>query len=94
MLIPCLLITKISLSPLDKSALGFYSVTILGGFVAALIFEIISARLKGFAAPQATSILQGSARHNAFIGLALAENHVGPAGFDIAILAAGVALAR
>ena len=48
----------------------------------------------GFAAPQATSILQGSARHNSFIGLVLAENHVGPAGFGIAILAAGVALAR
>ena len=71
-LMPCLLFTKISLSPLDKSAFGLYPVTIPGGFVVALIFTVINARLIGFAAPQATSILQGSARHNSFIGTALA----------------------
>ncbi len=89
-LMPCLLFTKISLSPLDKSALGLYSVTILGGFAVAVIFAVISARLSGFAAPQATSILQGSARHNSFIGLALAANLFGPVGFDIAILATAI----
>ncbi|NVO58445.1 AEC family transporter [Rhodobacteraceae bacterium B1Z28] len=89
-LMPCLLFSKISLSPLDKSALGLYSVTILGGFVAALMFAVISARLFGFAAPQGTSILQGSARHNSFIGLALAANLFGPTGLDIAILATAI----
>ena len=89
-LMPCLLFSKISMSPLDKSALGLYSATILGGFVAALIFAVVSTRLMGFAPPQGTSILQGSARHNSFIGLALAANLFGPAGFDIAILATAI----
>lgn len=89
-LMPCLLFTKISLSPLDKSALGLYSVTILSGFAAALVFAVITARLMGYAAPQATSILQGSARHNSFIGLALAANLFGSTGFDIAILATAI----
>lgn len=89
-LMPCLLFSKISLSPLDKSALGLYSLAILGGFVAALVFALIAARLMGFAPPQATSILQGSARHNSFIGLALAANLYGPAALDIAILATAI----
>ncbi len=89
-LMPCLLFSKISMSPLDKSALGLYSATILGGFVAALIFAVVSTRQMGFAPPQGTSILQGSARHNSFIGLALAANLFGPAGFDIAILATAI----
>ena len=77
---PCLLITQNSLLPLDKSTTGLNLVTILGGFVAALIFAIISARLMGFAVPQATSGRQGSVRHSTFIGLAPAENLFGPAG--------------
>ena len=77
---PCLLITQNSLLPLDKSATGLNLVRILCGFVAALIFAIISARLVGFAVPQATSGRRGSARHCTFIGLALAENLFGTAG--------------
>ncbi|WP_424830324.1 AEC family transporter [Ruegeria sp.] len=89
-LMPCLLFTKISLAPIEAASLGLYSITILGGFVAALLFGLIVPRLAGFSAPPATSILQGSARHNSFIGLAMAANLYGQQGFDIAILATAI----
>ncbi|WP_170765103.1 AEC family transporter [Ruegeria lacuscaerulensis] len=86
-LMPCLLFTKISLAPVEATSLGLYSITILGGFIATLLFGLIAPRLAGYPAPQATSILQGCARHNSFIGLAMAGNLFGQQGFDIAILA-------
>ena len=86
-LMPCLMFNKISLAPLGAVSLGPYSVTILGGFAVTLIFGVVAARAAGLAPPQGTSVLQGCARHNSFIGLAMAANLFGPAGFDIAILA-------
>lgn len=86
-LMPCLLFNKISLAPLGAAALGPYSVTILGGFLVALVFGWAVARAAGLAPAQGTCVLQGSSRHNSFIGLALAANLFGPVGFDIAILA-------
>ena len=89
-LMPCLMFNKISLAELGQASLGAYATTILGGFAAALLFAVIVARIVGFQAPQATSIVQGAARHNSFIGLALAANLYGSAGFEIAILAAAM----
>lgn len=89
-LMPCLMFNKISLAELGQASLGAYATTILGGFAAALVFGVVAARILGFSAPQATSIVQGAARHNSFIGLALAANLFGPMGFEIAILAAAM----
>ncbi len=86
-LMPCLMFNKISLAPLGAASLGAYSVTIIGGFLVAMVFGLGTTRLLGYAPAQATSVLQGCARHNSFIGLAMAANLFGPAGFDIAILA-------
>lgn len=89
-LLPCLMFNKISLAPLGAISLGAYSISIIGGFLAAVIFGLLVARAFGYAPQQGTSILQGCARHNSFIGLALAENLYGAAGFDIAILATAI----
>ena len=89
-LMPCLMFNKISLAELGQANLGGYAASILGGFAAALVFSIVMARVLGYGAPQATSVVQGAARHNSFIALALAANLYGPQGFEIAILAAAV----
>jgi len=89
-LMPCLMFNKISVASLGETPLVPYAATILGGFFAALIFAILVSRLMGYKPAQATSILQGCSRHNSFIGLAMAANLYGAAGFEIAIIATAI----
>jgi malonate transporter and related proteins len=89
-LLPCLMFNKISVASLGAAPLVPYAVTILGGFFAAVAFAMLAARLFRFASPTGTSILQGSVRHNSFIGLAMAFNLYGAAGFEIAIIATAI----
>ncbi len=91
-LMPCLMFDKISVVSLGNAALGSYAVALLGGRGAATLFALASARAMGYDAPQATSVLQGAARHNSFIALALAANLFGTEGFETAILAAAIVI--
>ncbi|MBE1285203.1 MAG: AEC family transporter [Rhodobacteraceae bacterium] len=89
-LMPCLMFNKVSLAELGQDALGAYAGSILGGFAVAVVFALLIGRAMGYQAPQATSILQGAARHNSFIALALAANLYGAQGFETAILASAI----
>ena len=82
-LMPALFFAKISAADLS-GGLGQYAMLLYAGFFAAIACGWLLGR--GIAAPQASSLLQGSARFNTFIGLAIAEAVFGTQGLQIAVL--------
>jgi malonate transporter and related proteins len=63
---------------------------ILGGFSCAIIFSFVTTWLFKLDRPVSSSVLQGSARHDPFIALAMAERLYGSQGLSMAAL--GVAI--
>ncbi len=86
-LMPALLFHKTSTLQLDLGLIGGYAVVILGGFATAVAFGLAAGRLAGLAGPVRSSLLQGAARHNTFIALAVAERLYGLDGLAIAAVA-------
>jgi len=85
-LFPALLFVKMSSLGISTDLIGSYAVVILGGFFGAVAFALLAGRLLGLAAPAASSLLQGSTRHNTFIALAVAERLYGSEGLALAVL--------
>ncbi len=89
-LFPALLFYQTSTSQIE---LGFASV-FLGAIVGAFLLTSLSAfalsRGFGFSGPVTTSVMQGSARHNTFIALAIAQALYGAEGVALAALATAV----
>ncbi|WP_323765111.1 AEC family transporter [Marinovum sp.] len=82
-LMPALFFAKISAADLS-GGLGDYAVLLYAGFLAAIFCGWLLGR--GIAPPQASSLMQGSARFNTFVGLAIAEALYGAPGLQIAVL--------
>ena len=89
-LMPALLFQNMSTTAFDADLVGDYAIVILGSFAAAVAFGLGASRLAGYAGPVTSSILQGSARHNTFITLAVAERLYGGEGLALAALAAAM----
>jgi malonate transporter and related proteins len=89
-LMPALLFQNMSTAAFDADLVGDYAIVILGSFAAAVAFGLGASRLAGYAGPVTSSILQGSARHNTFITLAVAERLYGGEGLALAALAAAM----
>lgn len=89
-LFPALLFNKISTTALNADFIGPYALVLIGGFVVAAMFALGSARFIGLPGAATSSVLQGSARHNTFIALAVAERLFGGAGLAIAALASSI----
>ena len=89
-LMPALLFYKMSTIDLSLEFIGSYAIVIVGGFLAALVFALIASWAVGFAAPVASSVLQGAARHNTFIALAIAERVYGAEGLSLAALVTAI----
>ena len=79
-LMPALLFYKTSTIALTFELVGSYATVILGAMLCAIAFSIVATRIARMPSPIASSILQGSARHNTFIALAVAERMFGGAG--------------
>lgn len=86
-LMPALLFHKTSTIELSFGLVGSYSVVIIGGFVGALVFGFWSTKLMGVPGYSASSVIQGAARHNAFIALSVAGSLFGSAGLSLGALA-------
>ena len=86
-LFPCLLFFKTSTMEIDLSSAASFAGTVLAGFAAAAAVSLVLARLAGMPNPVASSVLQGGARHNTFVALAIAERVYGVDGLTIAALA-------
>jgi len=82
-LMPALFFAKISAADLSGD-LGDYAFLLYAGFFAAIFCGWLLGR--GIQAPQASSLMQGSARFNTFIGLAIAEAVYGTKGLQLAVL--------
>ncbi len=85
-LFPTLLFYKTSTIELSLDLAGSYAVVILGAFFSAAAASVLLARAFGLPGPVASSVLQGAARHNTFIALAIAERVYGSEGLSLAAL--------
>lgn len=86
-LMPALLFHKTSTIELSPGLVGSYSVVIIGGFLVALVFGLVSAKLVGLPNDSVSSVVQGASRHNAFIGLSIAGSLFGATGLSLGALA-------
>ena len=82
-LIPALLFHEISQINLTLSMLYSYGAVILSGLAVVTILAIFLGKFLGYFPEIWTSILQGAARHNAFIALAIAGSLYGDEGLAI-----------
>lgn len=89
-LFPALLFHKTSTIELSGTLVGSYAIVILGGFASAVLFTLVTARVLKLSSPIESSVLQGSARHNTFIALAMAERLFGSEGLSLAALVAAI----
>lgn len=89
-LMPALLFGRMSTAEFDPDLIGDYATVILGSFAMALAVGLAAPRLFKYPGPVASSILQGAARHNTFIALAVAERLYGEQGLALAALASAM----
>ena len=85
-LFPALLFDVTARLEFSSGLIGQFAVVIYAGLFAAFIFALFVGRLAGFDNPRLTSLLQGSARHNTYIALAVAERVYGAEGLAYATL--------
>ncbi|GGE57373.1 AEC family transporter [Actibacterium pelagium] len=86
-LMPALFFAKISAADLGGDLKNLATLLYPGFFVAILLGAAIGMAV---AAPQAASLMQGSARFNTFIALAIAESLFGAPGLQVAVLASAI----
>lgn len=79
-LFPPLLFFKMATMELSGQAFGQLAIVVYSGFFTALVFAVVVGRFFKLNRPLHTSIIQGSARHNTFIALAVAEAVFGEQG--------------
>ena len=89
-LFPALLFYKTSTIELSGDLIGSYAIVIIGGFASAIAFSLVTAWLLKLEPPVASSVLQGSARHNTFVALAMAERLFGNQGLSLAAIVAAI----
>ncbi len=82
-LMPSLLFNEISQIHFSATLFGSYAFVILGGFFSVILFSILATRVFGYSGAISSSVIQGAARHNAFIALAISGSIFGAKGLEI-----------
>lgn len=85
-LFPALLFYKMATMELSGELLGGYALVIYTGLGSAVLFSLVVGRAFRLDRPVWTSVLQGCARHNTFIALAVAERVFGAEGLALAAI--------
>lgn len=85
-LFPCLLFFKTSTVGLSGELLTDIALVVYGGFAAVVLFTLVASKLLRLDGPLATSVLQGAARHNTFIALAVVARLFGNEALSVAAL--------
>lgn len=85
-LFPALLFHKTSTTTLSGDLVLPQAGVMYGALACAVAFALIAARLARYEGPLASSLLQGCARHNTFIALAVSERLYGAEGLAVAAL--------
>ncbi len=89
-LMPALFFQQISTADLGAAPVGPFAAALCAGFFAATAFGLAATRAGGHAPDVASSVVQGAARFNTFVALAIAEALYGAAGLQLAVLAAAL----
>lgn len=89
-LMPSLLFYKTSTASYDFELVKSYALVVAGAYACAFMFGLATSWLARLPGPPASSLLQGSARHNTFIALAIAEKLYGTDGLALAALASAM----
>jgi predicted permease len=89
-LFPALLFSKTSTITLSSDKILSDAMVIYSGFGSAVLFGLLVGQIFRFEGPVSSSIVQGTARHNAFIALAIAERLFGNQGLSQAALVAAL----
>ena len=82
-LIPALLFHHVSQITLSSTMLANYAVVILSGLFVVTTLSFIAGKVLGYTPQIWTSVMQGAARHNAFIALAIAGSLFGDEGLAL-----------
>ena len=82
-LIPALLFHHVSQIALSSTMLANYAVVILSGLFVVTTLSFIAGKVFGYTPQIWTSVMQGAARHNAFIALAIAGSLFGDEGLAL-----------
>lgn len=85
-LMPALFFVKISDADVFSGKVGLFASVLIFGFFASSLLGFYVGRAGGWSVPVRTSILQGSARFNTFVGLAVAEALYGAQGLETAVI--------
>lgn len=89
-LMPSLLFYKTSTTNFDLSLVGAFGSSLLLAFAVAVAFGLLMGLILRLSGASASSLLQGCARHNTFIALAIAERLYGPEGLALAALGSAI----
>ena len=89
-LMPCLLFYKTSTAEVSLGLMGKFAIAVLGGFAIVFIFSLFVTRLAAIPGPQASSVVQGSIRHNSFVALSVAERLFGVPGLSLGALVVSI----
>jgi predicted permease len=89
-LLPALLFSKLGTAQFEGDLVLPFAAALIGGFLAVVCYVMLVGRLFNLRKPVISSVLQGAARHNIFIALALAEWMLGVDGLALASLAASI----
>lgn len=82
-LMPALLFNEISQIHFSPALFGSYAMVILGGFFAVILLSILFSKVCSYSGAISSSVMQGAARHNAFIALAISGSLFGAQGLAI-----------
>lgn len=82
-LMPALLFNEISQIHFSPALFGSYALVILSGFFAVIFLSILLSKVFGYSGAISSSVMQGAARHNAFIALAISGSLFGAQGLAI-----------
>ena len=82
-LMPALLFHEISQIHFSPALFGSYALVILGGFFVVIFLSIVLGKICGYSGAISSSVMQGAARHNAFIALAISGSLFGAQGLAI-----------
>ena len=82
-LMPALLFNEISQIHFSPALFGSYAMVILSGFFAVILLSILLSQVCAYSGAISSSVMQGAARHNAFIALAISGSLFGAKGLAI-----------
>ncbi len=82
-LMPALLFNEISQIHFSPALFGSYAFVILSGFFVVILLSILLGKICGYSGAISSSVMQGAARHNAFIALAISGSLFGAKGLAI-----------